>query len=323
MNSNNLTRSFGKNVVSPDQFSDWQKETLAFYRETIGIDESHAPLPLNTVITESIRIGSNVTRHRIEYSTTDGLRIPAFLFVPETEQPVPAIIVYHGHGDGKINSAEREGTNENALAMYLAKTLGYVTLAPDSRTLGEFAIPGSATHIDYYTKLISDNRLFIAKLMEDGYQDMALLHSLPEADAERIGVAGISMGSWRALNHSALHEAVHAVVVAGLFLPWEYLFSEAHCRCQHIPALAREMSAEDLAATIFPRHLMIQWGQADKYYRMCAEDLIDRTAKIAEFLGIPDRFTVDRHSDMGHRFSNPEVAAFFLKRFGEGARPPK
>lgn len=311
-----MTRSFGKNVKSPDQFSDWQKETLAFYRETIGIGESHAPLPLNTVITESIRIGNNVTRRRVEYSTTDGLRIPAFLFVPESEQPVPAVIVYHGHGDGKINSAEREGTNENALARYLAETLGYVTLAPDSRTFGEFAIPDTATHIEYYTNLISDNRLFITKLMEDGFQDMALLRSMPEVDAERIGTAGISMGSWRALNHSVLHETVRAVVVAGLFLPWEYLFSEAHCRCQHIPALASEMAAADLAATIFPRRLMIQWGQADKYYRMGAEELIDHTAKIAEFLGIPDRFIVDRHAEMGHRFSNPEVAAFFQKLFG-------
>jgi len=111
--------------------------------------------------------------------------------------------------------------------------------------------------------------------------------------------------------------------VSGLFIPWDYLFSERHCRCQHIPALAKKMAMEDLAATIFPRDLMVQWGLEDGFYKMDAEPLIARTVKIADFLGYSDHFVVDRHPGMGHRFSNPEIAAFFHKRFGDGAWAPK
>jgi hypothetical protein len=316
------TNFFRENVKSPEQFDAWRKRALEFYRKVIRIKASHEALALNAVTTESIPAGNNVTRHRVEYGTTDGLRIPAYLFVPKTGRPVPAIIVYHGHGTGKINSAEGEGTNENALAKYLAEKLGYVVLAPDSRSFGEFEAPGARNHIEYYTGLIAGNRLYMSKLMEDGYQDMALLGTVPEADMGRVGAAGVSMGSWRALNQSVLHEEIAATAAAGLFIPWDYLFSDKHCACQHIPELARRIAAEDFAAMIFPRDLMIQWGLDDKYYQMGAGDLIDRVRGIAEFLGCTDRFTVDRHAGMGHRFSNPEIAAFFHKRFGDGAWKP-
>lgn len=320
--SNPDSYGFWNNVASPDQFDAWRHDALIFYRKIIHIKPSYEALPLNTEITESIQDGDNVTRRRIEYDTTGGLRIPAYLFIPKTDHPVPAVIVYHGHGDGKINAAEREGTNENALARYLAETLGYVVLAPDSRSFGEFKIPHAEKHLDYYFSLLSNNKLYMAKLMEDGYQDMALLRSMPEVDARRVGVAGISMGSWRALNHAVLHDGISATVVAGLFIPWDYLFSGRHCRCQHIPLLARKMAAEDFAAMIFPRDLMIQWGLDDGYYQMGAEDLIARTEKIAAFLGYSSHFTADRHPGMGHRFSNPEIAVFFHKILGDGAWAP-
>lgn len=315
--------SFWKNVRSPDRFEAWRKEIVMFYRKTIRIRPDYQPLPLDTTYTETIQINDNLTRYKIEYSTTDKLRIPAYLFVPKTDKPVPTIIVYHGHGDGKINAAEKEGTNENALAKYLAENLGYVALAPDARSFGEFKIPKIASHYDYFISLIFKKKLYMSKLMEDGYQDIGLLRSVPQADMSRFGAAGISMGSWRTLQFTVLHDEVRAAVVTGLFIPWSYLFSERHCRCQHIPKLAEKMSMEDFAATVFPRDLMIQWGKRDVFYFQDAEKLIDRTEKIAGFLGYSDHFTVDRHTDMGHQFSNPEIARFFHSRFGDGAWPPK
>ncbi len=312
-----------KYTESRGGFDAWRQETLAFYRETIGIVESYGPLRLNTEETEAVQVGDGVTRRRIEYETTDGLRVPAYLFTPRTGQPVPAIIVYHGHGAGKINSAERADTNERALAKCIAETLGYVVLAPDTRSFGEFEAPGGQSHVDYYTGLLSNGRLFMSKLMEDGFQDMALLRSLTEADMNRVGVAGVSMGSWRALNHSVLHEEIRAAVVAALFIPWTYLFSEKHCRCQHIPELAERIAAEDFAALVFPRDLMIQWGLDDAYYLDGAEELIGRTAKIAAALGFSEHFTVDRRPGLGHGFSNPEIVEFFHRRFGDGAWKPR
>jgi hypothetical protein len=311
--------SFWKNVKSPNEFGAWRDAIVDFYRHAVHIASTCNSSLLNVRITESVPVGAHVTRRRIEYDTTDGLRIPAYLFIPETAGPVPAVIVYHGHGDGKINAAEREGTNENMLAKYLAESLGYVVLAPDARTFGEFVVPGTENHIDYYTGLAARGRLYMTKLMEDGCRDMALLRETPETDAGRIGTAGVSMGSWRALNHGVLHDEIRATVVAGLFLPWECFFSDKHCACQHIPALADKLAAEDFAATIFPRDLMIQWGLDDKYHEMDAEDLIERTEQIAAFLGCSDRFSVDRHPGMGHQFSNPEIARFFYERLGAGA----
>ncbi|MEW6202750.1 MAG: dienelactone hydrolase family protein, partial [bacterium] len=304
--------SFWANVRSSEQFGEWREEVVKFYRKVIRVAPSYEPLPLDTTYTETIQISENLTRYRIEYGTTDGLRIPAYLFVPKTETPVPAVIVYHGHGEGKINAAEKEGTNENALARYLAENLGYVVLAPDSRSFGEFLIPNAKNHADYFYTLRFSNRLYMAKLMEDGYQDMALLGTIPQADMEHIGAAGISMGSWRTLNHAVLHEEIDAAVISGLYISWDYLFSPNHCMCQHIQKLAAKLKMEDFAATVFPRNLMIQWGLDDWFYRHDAEKLIANTEKIAQFLGWSEHFTVDLHKGMGHRFSNKEIADFSI-----------
>jgi hypothetical protein len=313
--------SFWTNVKSPEQFAQWREKVLMFYHRTMRIKPDYQALPLDTKYLETLKINDNLTRYKIDYATTDKLRIPAFLFVPKTDRPVPVVIVYHGHGPGKISAAEGVGTNENALAKYIAEKLGYVVLAPDARSFGEFKIPKSASHYDYFFRLILEKKLYMSKLMEDGYQDLALLRSIPQADMSKLGVAGISMGSWRTLNFAVLHEEAKAAVVTGLYIPWEYLFSPRHCQCQHIPKLAEKMNMEDLAATVFPRDLMIQWGQSDAYYAMDAEKLIDRTGKIASFIGYSDHFIVDRHKNVGHQFSNPEVAGFFRTRFGDGAWP--
>lgn len=305
---------------SRDKHGEWRAALLDFYKSAVGIETNREPIALNATTTEEIKIIEYITRRKIEYNTTDGLRIPAFLFVPETDNPVPAVIVYHGHGEGKINAAEGEGTNENALAKHIALELGYVVLTPDSRTFGEFKIPGAQDHVDYYSSLIAKEQLYLTKLMEDGMQDMALLRGMPEVDASRIGVAGISMGCWRALNHSVLHEEIAATILAGLFLPWDIFFSEKHCACQHAPALAKEIGPEDLAAAILPRSLMIQWGLDDKYYDSNAEELISKVEKTAEFLECRNRLVIDRRPGMGHSFSNPEILNFFRESFGVVAR---
>ena len=83
-------------------------------------------------------------------------------------------------------------------------------------------------------------------------------------------------------------------------------------------------SKESKAGYLYhPVDLMVQWGQKDSYYQMDAEGLIERTEKIAGFLGYHDHFFVDRHPDMGHRFSNQEIADFFHARFGDGAWKPE
>jgi dienelactone hydrolase len=317
--------SFMKNVKSKADFEPWRDRVIYFYRKMMKIRPDYTPLPLHTEYDETIKVSDHVTRYKIKYSTTDNLRIPAYLFVPDTKEPVPAVIVYHGHGPGKTKAAteQGEGTNENALALYLAEKLGYVVLAPDARSFGEFKIPGKASHIDYFYSLIFENKLYMSKLMEDGYQDIELLKTIKEADMSHLGAAGISMGSWRTINFAALHEEVKAAVDAGLYIPWTYLFSEKHCKCQHIPKLAEKMEMEDLAATIFPRDLMVMWGTEDAYYKMDAEKLIGRTEKIADLLGDRDHFTVTRVPGMGHQFSNPEIASFFVEKLGPGAWPPE
>ncbi len=300
----------------------WRERARAFVRCALGVDQREGA-PLDLQVHQETRIDGGVTRLRISYALGDtyrgqALRVPAFLFVPATDHPVPAVIVYHGHGEGKIAVAERENTPEGALGREIARRLGYVVLAPDSRTFGDF---GFAEHGAYYRSLTSQNPTdaYIARLAGDGERDMRVLRSLPGVDATRIGVAGVSMGSWRAMLHAVIQPSVQAVVISALYLPFSELFSPIHDPCQHAPTLAAMLGMQDLALSLSDRALMIQWGGHDGAFSARARTLLDATRVAFDAIGASDHLHVDVDPDRGHEFGRSAAPSFLSNQLGPGA----
>lgn len=301
----------------------WRALVRDFVVCALGLD-GHTASPLALSIDGTLRIAQKVTRFAVRYragSTGDdeaGREIPAFVFVPDASRPVPAVIVYHGHGDGAINVAERSGTAENAMGLRIALDLGYVVLAPDARSFGAAATGPHAAYWQALPRTPEDN--FMTRLARDGYQDMALLRALPSVDARRVGVAGVSLGAWRAVLQGLVHPDVGPVVASGLFVPFGYLFSSGHDGCQHLPALADRLDMEDLGATLAPGGLLVQWGARDWFYQVNeSEGLLRRTQAIAEAQGFVDGVVRDVHSDVGHQFVVATTEAFLRDRLGPGA----
>jgi dienelactone hydrolase len=301
----------------------WRASVRDFVTCALGLD-GHAEAPLELAIDGMQRIEHKVTRLAVRYragSTGDeeaGRQIPAFLFVPDAPRPVPAVIVYHGHGDGKINVAERAGTAENALGLRIALDLGYVVLAPDARSFGAAATGPHAAYWQGLPRTPDDN--FMSRLARDGYQDMALLRALPSVDPRRVGVAGVSLGAWRAVLQGLVQRDVGPVVASGLFVPLGYLFSNGHDGCQHLPALADRLDMEDLGAALAPGGLLVQWGARDWFYNVNdAEGVLRRTQGIAEAQGFADGVVRDVHATVGHQFVVASTEAFLRARLGPGA----
>ncbi len=114
------------------------------------------------------------TGYLIDYPS-DGLTITGVMQIPVGEGPFPVIIMNHGFFS---RSLYHSGDGTDRASAYLAEH-GYITLASDYRTWGDSDIGDSF----FYSGLVID----VINLMN-------AIPSIPQADPDRVGIWGHSMG---------------------------------------------------------------------------------------------------------------------------------
>ncbi len=114
------------------------------------------------------------TGYLIDYPS-DGLTITGVMQIPKGDGPFPVIVMNHGFFSRSIYHSG-DGTDRSSA--YLAQH-GYITLASDYRSWGESDIGASF----FYSGLVID----VINLIN-------AIPSIPEADPERVGIWGHSMG---------------------------------------------------------------------------------------------------------------------------------
>jgi dipeptidyl aminopeptidase/acylaminoacyl peptidase len=126
-------------------------------------------------IRETLLETDDFTRYLIEYPS-DGLTVTGVLQIPKAgEPPYPVIVLNHGFFSRYVY---RSGDGTDRAADFLARK-GYLTVSSDYRTWG-----GSDIGVS----------LFYSGLAIDVVNLIHALPSIPEADTDRIGMWGHSMG---------------------------------------------------------------------------------------------------------------------------------
>lgn len=126
-------------------------------------------------------VGGRAAFSQVEYPSTDGLRIPAYLFLPTgTKGPGPAVIYVHGSQHGQF-------TSRNLARVLALVDRGYAVLAPDYRSSAGYG-PGFYAAADYGGLEIDD--LLAAR---------DWLAGLPAVDPARIAILGLSHGGYNVL----------------------------------------------------------------------------------------------------------------------------
>ena len=121
------------------------------------------------------------TRYAIDYPS-DGLTITGIMQVPKMgKEPFPVIVMNHGFFSRAIY-ASGDGTDR---AAEFLNRFGYLTLSSDYRSWGNSDV---------------GNSLFYSGLVIDIINLMNAIPSLPQADPERIGMWGHSMGGGASLK---------------------------------------------------------------------------------------------------------------------------
>ena len=134
------------------------------------------------------------TRYLIEYPS-DGLVITGILQVPTVgEPPYPVIVMNHGFFSRTVYSS---GDGTDRAAEFLNKR-GYLTVSSDYRSWGDSDTGES---------------LFYSGLAIDVINLMNALDSFPEADMERVGMWGHSMGGGVTLKVLTVDSRVKAAVL--------------------------------------------------------------------------------------------------------------
>ncbi len=125
-------------------------------------------------IRETLNETEFFSSYLIEYPS-DGLTITGVMQIPKGDGPFPVIVMNHGFFS---RSVYKSGDGTDRASAFLAEH-GYITLASDYRTWGE----SNAGPSFFYSGLVID----VVNLIK-------AIPFIPEADPERVGIWGHSMG---------------------------------------------------------------------------------------------------------------------------------
>jgi dienelactone hydrolase len=186
--------------------ADWlQRRThiLANMQEVMGpLPESVNKVPLDVHITEEVRTPHYV-RKKLTFAVEKDDRVPAYLLVPlQGQGKLPAVLCLHQ--TVKIGKGEPAGLGDREnlrYAVHLAKR-GYITLAPDYPSFGEY-------DYDFRQSKFQSGSM---KAMWNNMRAIDLLQALPEVDPKRIGCIGHSLGGHNTMFTAAFDTRIQALV---------------------------------------------------------------------------------------------------------------
>lgn len=150
------------------------------------------------------RSNGKVQYSKVSYRSTDGLSIPAYLFVPKQAGSYPAIVYVHGGQHGTFRS--------RSLARIIDWVQsGYVILAPDYRS-------SSGYSEEFYNK--AD---YGGKEIDDMVAAVDYLETLPTVSRGNIGIIGGSHGGYNALM-AVIRYPDRFKVVVDIFGPTDLVY---------------------------------------------------------------------------------------------------
>lgn len=249
-------------------------------------------------------------RRRVNYFVDDWTRVSAWMFLPNHQEELPAILCCHQEcRQGKAEPAGLEGSGRLAFAAHYAE-LGYVTIAPDCITAGERISSRSEPYDGALFYKDHPKASLLGKMLDDHAHALDVLEEERRVDPARIGVIGHGLGGTNALLLAALDGRVQCCVASCGFtrfstdpkverwLPWLPKLKAA------IEAKSFDFDWEHLLAMAAPSAVMVITsleGAAAENPESCQE-AVSQVEKLYKYFGAPraiDHFT---HAD-GHQMT--------------------
>ena len=163
-------------------------------------------VPLDVKVVEEKKIGK-LTRKKITYQSDPDDRVSAWLLIPEHNagEKLPTMLcLQQTTNNGKDEPVGLGGSPNLHYSLHLAQR-GYITFSPDYPSFGEHKYDFAPSH-GYVSGTM--------KAIWDNVRAVDYLNTLPEVDANRIGVIGHSLGGHNALLTSAFEPRLKVIVTS-------------------------------------------------------------------------------------------------------------
>jgi pimeloyl-ACP methyl ester carboxylesterase len=281
-------------------------------------DDSHK-VPLDVRVISEERL-DKYTRIKLTYAAEKDDRVPAWLLIPhERLGKLPAVLCLHQTiAIGKDEPAGL-GPNENKrYAKHLAER-GYVTLAPDYPSFGEY-------RYDFRKSKFQSGSM---KAIWNNMRAVDLLQSRDEVDSMRIGVIGHSLGGHNAMFTAAFDERIQAIVSNCGFTSFPKYYGgklKGWTSDRYMPLIASKYDLDpkkvpfdfsDVVISFAPRAFLASSPLHDDNFEVSGvRDVIAAAKPVYERLGAGEKLEAN-YPDCAHDFP-PEVrkvAYEFLDRW--------
>jgi len=299
-----------------DEWQRWRRKLRRALRKVLCLDElGPAPTP-KAIVQETVQC-DGYRRERIAYETLPDNWVSAYLLIPDSPGPRPAVMCPHGHVPGcKSNVVGETEPSGVAYAHEFAKR-GLVALAPDNAGMGQRDIGDEQKAMPSAGCFLTWARLNQMGLDLTGLRVFDLMAGLniltgqPEVDARRIGCAGLSGGCWLSQVFTALDRRIKAVILSGYFTTFVQTSWHGHCICHHPFGIGRICDMPDLSALIAPRRQFVESGIDDAPYPH--EPAYSMTRRAYDLLGAGDRLHLHRY-DGGHMFCGEKSIPWMVEQ---------
>ncbi|AWM40652.1 Cephalosporin-C deacetylase [Gemmata obscuriglobus] len=282
-------------------------------------------VPLDPKVVSEEKLDGYV-RRKVTFATEKGDRVPAWLLVPAgatRERRAPAVLCLHQTvAIGKDEPVGLGKQDSKAQALHLVKR-GYVCLAPDYPSFGEYKydFPAAFKRGDYQSGTM--------KAIWNNMRAVDYLQSLPEADADRIGAIGHSLGGHNAMFTAAFDERVKVIVSSCGFCSLEKYYKgnlKGWTSDRYMPKIASEFGSDpkkvpfdfsDVVVSFAPRPFLAVAPEKDGNFEVSGvRDVIEAAKPVYKTLGAADRLRAV-YPDAGHDFPADarKTAYEFLDRF--------
>lgn len=299
-------------VRSREDWDQRRRDILVGLEASMGKFFDRANLgPVKSSVVDGGRLeNEKFVREKLRIESGDGDSFPAWLFVPKgITQPRPGIVALHQTNGklGKDEVAGLGGSKNLAYGLELAER-GYVVIAPDYPTLGEYEYDFEADrYLSGSMKGIWNHQRCIDLLCE-----------MQEVDGSRIGTIGHSLGGHNAIFLAVADPRIKVTVSSCGWTPmhqyyggnlqgWdgERYMTRIRDVYQNSPDLVPWDFYELIAATA-PGGFFSCSPIGDDNFEVKGVNLaIPEAQKVYDLLGVPDRLQV-RYPECAHDFP-PEV----------------
>jgi pimeloyl-ACP methyl ester carboxylesterase len=310
--------------------SDWETKRMQLLdslQAAMGPLPSLQPLHAFDVQYKDSLKTENYTRFTISFRVADDEYLPAYLYIPTPKGPTrkyPAMLALHQ------TAAEGKDNTDAGKNMTYAKELahrGYVVIAPDYPGFGDLS------DYDFQNNRYQSGTM---KGIFDHIRCVDLLQSMPEVDAECIGVIGHSLGGHNAMFVGAFDTRLKVVVTSCGWTAFEYYNIGAGwggrlgpwAQDKYMPLLHDKYQLDgdkipfnfhEIIALIAPRRFFSSSPVNDSNFDVEGVKVgIDKAKEAYRFMNVEDRLQV-RYPLAEHDFPNEvrlEVYRFIDEIFG-------